>query len=385
MARLPIPGGDTGNWGTILNTFLEVSHNGDGTLKSSAVSAAGAYTKPSGGIPSSDLSSSVQTNLSQAASAYQKPSSGIPATDLSSAVQTDLTDASTAVQIGGDLSGSNTAPHVSGLQGTAVSSSTPTDTQVLSFNAGANQWVPATISSSSVSDATPSTKGIIQLAGDLGGTGTAASAPIISNGAVTTAKLANGAVTTSQVASNAGITKSQLAPLGIVDADVNAISESKVTNLTGDLSGKVNASTFQAKGNILAGTGATGAYTNVAVGGDGQVLTADSTQSGGVRWGTPQSSNSHTVTTKTNDYTATTNDEVILANATSVSSTLTVTLPTAVGNTNIYDIKKIDSSSHTVTIATTSSQTIDGGSTAVLQVQYASISVVSDGANWFVI
>jgi hypothetical protein len=39
--RLPIPGGDNGNWGTILNDFLEVSLNSDGTLKSSAVGATG--------------------------------------------------------------------------------------------------------------------------------------------------------------------------------------------------------------------------------------------------------------------------------------------------------------------------------------------------------
>lgn len=33
MARLPTPGGDDGNWGDILNDFLSVEHNGDGTLK----------------------------------------------------------------------------------------------------------------------------------------------------------------------------------------------------------------------------------------------------------------------------------------------------------------------------------------------------------------
>jgi collagen type VII alpha len=39
--RLPIPGGDNGDWGTILNSFLEVSLNPDGTLKQSAVGATG--------------------------------------------------------------------------------------------------------------------------------------------------------------------------------------------------------------------------------------------------------------------------------------------------------------------------------------------------------
>ena len=33
MARLPSPGGDTGTWGDILNQFLTVGHNPDGSLK----------------------------------------------------------------------------------------------------------------------------------------------------------------------------------------------------------------------------------------------------------------------------------------------------------------------------------------------------------------
>ncbi len=33
MARLPTPGGDDGDWGDILNDFLDVAHNSDGTLK----------------------------------------------------------------------------------------------------------------------------------------------------------------------------------------------------------------------------------------------------------------------------------------------------------------------------------------------------------------
>ncbi len=33
MPRLPQPGGDTGNWGTILNSYLSVTHEQDGSLK----------------------------------------------------------------------------------------------------------------------------------------------------------------------------------------------------------------------------------------------------------------------------------------------------------------------------------------------------------------
>ncbi|HSX06712.1 MAG TPA: glycosyl hydrolase family 28-related protein [Candidatus Saccharimonadia bacterium] len=35
MSRLPTPGSDDGSWGNVLNDFLSVEHNGDGTLKTS--------------------------------------------------------------------------------------------------------------------------------------------------------------------------------------------------------------------------------------------------------------------------------------------------------------------------------------------------------------
>lgn len=51
---------------------------------------AGTYSKPSGGIPKTDLASAVQTSLGKADSAYQKPSGGVPESDLSAAVQQKL-------------------------------------------------------------------------------------------------------------------------------------------------------------------------------------------------------------------------------------------------------------------------------------------------------
>lgn len=41
MARLPIPGGDRGTWGDVLNNFLRISHNSDGTLKTVSVNKGG--------------------------------------------------------------------------------------------------------------------------------------------------------------------------------------------------------------------------------------------------------------------------------------------------------------------------------------------------------
>lgn len=44
MVRLPTVGGDVGGWGTILNDFLGVSLNADGTIQPTAPTAAGAVT-----------------------------------------------------------------------------------------------------------------------------------------------------------------------------------------------------------------------------------------------------------------------------------------------------------------------------------------------------
>jgi hypothetical protein len=69
--RLPIPGGDDGDWGTILNGFLGVAHNTDGSLSPVAVTNAGAYSRPTSGIPSTDLASTIQSNLTAASTAIQ--------------------------------------------------------------------------------------------------------------------------------------------------------------------------------------------------------------------------------------------------------------------------------------------------------------------------
>jgi hypothetical protein len=78
-------------------------------------------------------------------------------------------------------------------------------------------------------------------------------------------------------------------------------------------------------------------------------------------------------------------DNTVLADAT--SGALTVTLPSAGGpnNTAIYIIKRISSAANNVTVATTSSQTIDGATTKTLGSQYATIFVQSNGSNWFII
>ncbi len=80
---------------------------------------------------------------------------------------------------------------------------------------------------------------------------------------------------------------------------------------------------------------------------------------------------------KTANYNVAANDCIIDC----TSGTFTVTLPTAVGITGDQFIIK-NSGTGVITVATTSSQTIDANTTYLLSVQYSSITVVSDGANW---
>jgi hypothetical protein len=82
---------------------------------------------------------------------------------------------------------------------------------------------------------------------------------------------------------------------------------------------------------------------------------------------------------KTANYTLTTTDYQVECTANS----FTITLPTAVGVTGqIYSIK--NSGTGTITVATTSSQTIDGNSTQPL-IQWENLVVMSNGANWIIL
>jgi hypothetical protein len=190
MARLPVLGSDDGVWGQLLNDFLSTSHASDGTLKASAVTDAGAAS-----------------------------------------------DAAVVHNTGTET--------VAGTKTFSASPAVPTPTLA---SQAANKSYVDSVASSGAPDATTSTNGLVRLAGDLGGSGSTAAAPVISAGAISTAKLAAGAVTSNEIAdgtitntdisASAAIAKTKLAALNIADADIAAISESKVTNLTSDLASK---------------------------------------------------------------------------------------------------------------------------------------------------
>lgn len=100
----------------------------------------------------------------------------------------------------------------------------------------------------------------------------------------------------------------------------------------------------------------------------------------------PAGSGGYSVTTVTiaSVSPADTSGEVIILCNYSAGGVL-VNLPTAVGNTAKFTIKKIDSSANQVTVDGNGSETIDGDLTQIIQYQWTSIVIVSDGANWFII
>jgi hypothetical protein len=113
---------------------------------------------------------------------------------------------------------------------------------------------------------------------------------------------------------------------------------------------------------------------------DGRIIAGASSNSSGATLHTAGSFGTRVLSTSTS-ITAGVGDHTILVNASGAART--ITLPTAIGATGrIYVIKKTDSSANAVTVATTSSQTIDGTTTRTLASQYSTITVQSDGANW---
>lgn len=121
MARLPTPGQDNGSWGDILNEFLAQAHNPDGTLKSSAVTVAGAASDA--GVVHNTANETIAGIKSFSSSPIvPTPSTSTQAANKSyvdSTVSAGAPDATTTnkglVQLAGDLGGSAANPTVPGL------------------------------------------------------------------------------------------------------------------------------------------------------------------------------------------------------------------------------------------------------------------------------
>lgn len=96
-------------------------------------------------------------------------------------------------------------------------------------------------------------------------------------------------------------------------------------------------------------------------------------------------SDAQSITTKTANYTLTSADDVVFANAN--AGAFTLTLPLASSNAGkVFMIKKTDDTANAVNLARTSSDLIDGETSQSIIIPKTALSLVSDGvSNWYII
>jgi Repeat of unknown function (DUF5907) len=120
------------------------------------------------------------------------------------------------------------------LAAKATALATPRTINGVPFDGTANITIPVGVTPP---DANATTKGLVQLAGDLTGT---AAAPAIAVNSVTTAKIIDGAVTTGKLAAGA-VNTAQVADGAITNAKITSVAGSKVT---GDIAGNAATATL---------------------------------------------------------------------------------------------------------------------------------------------
>lgn len=146
VARLPIPGSDDGTWGQVLNEFLDVAHDADGTLRASGTIAGKA--DDSVVVHNTGAESVAGTKTFNASPIVPSPTSPSHATTkayVDGLVTAGAPDATTSskgiVQLAGDLGGTATSPTVPGLAGKepTVTAGASTD-----YYRGDKTWQPLT-------------------------------------------------------------------------------------------------------------------------------------------------------------------------------------------------------------------------------------------------
>lgn len=372
-ARLPIPGQDENTWGDILNSFLKTIHKDDGTLKVNvvtadaiapgavdvsavqtdsidesklstgtgangevlvkddsapggmkwaAVSGGGSGTVTLSGEVTGSSSSTViadnvidNANIASGAAIDQSKIKDLSTTlaSLTTSVNTKVTTPTNLVKndilVGGATAGTITRFPVGATD------------QVLKVDSTGN-LVWATVTSTTVSNASDTAPGLIQLAGDLDPTAPATAPKIankavtkdkindgavntfhLANDAVTEAKIANGSVSIEKIKTTSGAASDTtylrgdgvwatvsgggtIADGSITNAQIAtdaAIAQSKINGLGDALDAKLTTPTDLAANDLLVGDATAGTVKRLPKGTNGQILQINST-SGAIEW-----------------------------------------------------------------------------------------------------
>jgi hypothetical protein len=134
MPRLPQPGSDKGTWGSVLNDFLLVEHNTNGTLK--AGGSLSDYAPLSNPTFTGAVTVPTPTSTTDAVTKAYVDGVAIAGAPDASSVTKGI------VQLTGDFGGTAASPEVNRLRGALVSSTTPTNNQILTFNSAYDHWEP---------------------------------------------------------------------------------------------------------------------------------------------------------------------------------------------------------------------------------------------------
>ncbi|WP_374458500.1 beta strand repeat-containing protein [Chryseobacterium taeanense] len=251
--------------------------------------------------------------------------SGLTLTGTSFSANDATTGTKGIVQLAGDLAGTAASPTVAKIQNKTVSSTAPTNGQVLKYNTTTSAWEPAadidtnttytagsgltlTGTSFSANDATTSAKGIVQLAGDLTGTAASPTVAKIQSKAVSSTAPTNGQVlkynTTTSAWEPAADTDTNTTYTGSASINLNGTSFER-TALSGDVTASANSNTTTIAANAVTSakiadgtvanadlanmaaltvkgnaTNAAAAPTDIAAGTDGHVLRRSGTTLG---------------------------------------------------------------------------------------------------------